>query len=939
MHYALEQLTQLDKKQLVDYILRLQETITAQTDFDALAQANAALQDLFDNANDLIFVCSVTGNFLFFNKVFRERLGYENEALRHMNLHQLIHANYQTSTSQQFSKILVEEKSLTNFHTALVSKNGETVYLAGRASARFEESSPTAIRYILYDITERVRMEGELLSQSARLKAIFESDSHIMWTVNRQRQFTSFNKNYIKTLQVQYGITPTLYERSDRLKQALKDEKKDTFWKKHFKKAFAGEVQHFEIKVSDINGNPLWRDVYLNPIFSVEGAINEVSAIAHDITEKKLSEFALKESEEKFRSIFESFQDIYYRSDLKGYITMISPSIQELGGYTPKEMIGKRVLDFYATKDPKRNTARQAVRELFRKGRIKNFEMGLRCKDGTVVQSLSNIRLIYDEIGFPIAIEGVIRDITELKKASEEAIKAKELAERSLKVKESFLANMSHEIRTPMNGVIGMIDLLGDTQLNTKQQDYVQTIKKSSETLMHILNDILDLSKIEAGKMILHKKSIAVKSLVDKVYHLFLPQANSKQNELTYSVDERIPPYIWADETRLLQVMTNLLSNAIKFTEKGKVTVALTLLTPTVDFSLPFYIKATIQDTGVVSASEDLEKLFSKFSQLDHSSTKAFSGTGLGLAISKQLTELMEGDIGVTSSPKEGSTFWFTFKTRASTQLVSDLEQAEEKSITQLSFIEKTPHILVVDDNAINRKVAAEILTQVGSQVVVAQSGQEAIEKVQQSHYDIILMDIQMPDMDGIVTTQHIKALNLPTTPPIIAMTAYSMNEDEARFLAQGLDGYIAKPIKATALVEKVKSVLGLQTSPRATITLPDTDNFPLLDREVVQQLSKYGGITFVRESLVEFVTEATQQLARCRQYSKQQDYEAIRKELHTLKGNAGTLGVAQLAQQATLLEKSLKSQVPQNLNQQLIGLEDSLYLFKVHYDKILEET
>jgi PAS domain S-box-containing protein len=305
--------------------------------------------------------------------------------------------------------------------------------------------------------------------------------------------------------------------------------------------------------------------VYLNPILSKDGSIEEVSAIAHDITEKKQSEIALIESERKFRDIFESFQDIYYRSDLKGHIIMISPSAYEMSGYQPSEIIGRRITEFY----PMREKSQKVFRELLRNGMVKNFEVPFRTKEGAELQFILNIRIIYGDGGQPVAIEGVARDITELKKSAEELLKAKEVAEKSLKVKERFLANMSHEIRTPMNGIIGMIDLISDTPLLPKQKEYVNTIKKSSETLLHILNDILDLSKIEAGKMELHKAPMSLEVAIEKLYALFSQQAGAKRNQLLYHIEPEVPEFIIADETRLLQILSNLTANAIKFTENG----------------------------------------------------------------------------------------------------------------------------------------------------------------------------------------------------------------------------------------------------------------------------------------------------------------------------------------------------------------------------------
>ncbi|MBY0424043.1 MAG: PAS domain S-box protein, partial [Cytophagales bacterium] len=392
---------------------------------------------------------------------------------------------------------------------------------------------------------ERKRNEDRLKEQTARLKAVVESSSHLIWTVKRNRILTSFNQNYSNAVFEHQGKRPRLDSHSRMAKPYLAGPEYQELLNEMYAKAFNGEPQHFESKLRDKNGKDIWRETYLNPIYLPDGTIEEVSGISHDVTQKKESEIAILESEEKFRNIFESFQDIYYRTDINGHITLISPSVYELLGYHPEEMIGKRIEQFY--ENPK--IQERLLRELYRYGKVRNFEVSIKVKNRSSVQTISNISIVKNAEDKPIGIEGVARDITFLKKASEELLAAKEVAEKSLKVKEQFLANMSHEIRTPMNGIIGMIDLLSDTVLNEEQHDYVNTIKKSSETLLHILNDILDLSKLDAGKMQLKPQPISMKWTIEKLFALFGHMAHSKGLQLNSQISEDIPSTILADET------------------------------------------------------------------------------------------------------------------------------------------------------------------------------------------------------------------------------------------------------------------------------------------------------------------------------------------------------------------------------------------------------
>jgi PAS domain S-box-containing protein len=786
----------------------------------------------------------------------------------------------------------------------------------------------------------RKQAEAALDKQNARLNAMFDSSTYLIWSVNKALQLTSFNKNYTRLLERNIGQAPMINGSAPSLGWRMMGPESRKLLEEKYRQAFRGMPQNFELRMDIDDQSETWLDFQLNPILLSGGVIEEVSGIARDITNRKRAEITTRQSEEKFRGIFENLQDIYARVDRRGRVTMISPSVFKRMGYTPEEVLGQDVTQYFVNKAQ----IHRAMIKLVRNHSLRNFEVSMRRKDGTERQFMFNMLLLDEGPDTDPVVAVLARDITELKKQSAELVKAKEEAERSLKVKERFLANMSHEIRTPMNGVIGMIDLLNDTALDAEQRDYVRTIKRSSETLLNILNDILDLSKIEAGKMALHESPVAFREIFEKLIALFGQQANSKNNTLTYHLGPDLPQYVIADQTRLLQILSNLTSNAIKFTENGTIRVEVTLLGKRGKFN---QIRVAVNDSGIGISPDNINLLFNSFSQVDTSSRKSFGGTGLGLAISRELATLMKGEIGVESVVGQGSTFWFTVELKETA--ISPTQQGTEVAEISLAnfFSLYHPTVLLVDDNAVNRKVASEILRRAGCLVTTASSGHEAIETVRSvmtqppvpnkaNAFDVIFMDIQMPDMDGVETTAHLREQFGKSLPTIVAMTAYSMREDRERFISQGLDDYIAKPIRAQSLVAKVKEIVDRkqathQEAPAPVPIVVSEPDLPIIDAKVVGQLLEIGGSELVDSIMAEFVTEAGELIDGAIDAYALGDVSTVKSHLHTLKGSAGTIGVARVADIARRAEGKLKLA-------DTSGLDEALQALKMAFDTFLAE-
>ena len=397
----------------------------------------------------------------------------------------------------------------------------------------------------------------------------------------------------------------------------------------------------------------------------------------------------------------------------------------------------------------------------------------------------------------------------------EAIVEAKDKAEESARSKAAFLACMSHEIRTPMNGILAMSQLLADTELNSQQQEQVRTILMSGETLLAIINDILDFSKYESSELVLESKCVDLSALIPDVYHLLQDRADKGENKLSYSLKQDVPPFIYGDVTRLRQIVMNLVSNAVKFTHKGQISTSISVLSQTGD---EYELQFSVCDTGIGISDDMQEQIFDTFTQADASTTRKYGGTGLGLAICRRLIESMGGKIWIESTKDVGSTFSFSLKAKRADPSAQNLAKSSNKSAksidsnNQPSSAQRPLKLLVVEDNAINVLVAQSVLTKLGYSADVRGNGREALEAVEENEYDLVFMDLQMPEMDGLDATRAIRALaekgdsqrDRFAELTIVAMTADVMKENQTACTEAGMNDFISKPID----IEELRKVI-----------------------------------------------------------------------------------------------------------------------------------
>lgn len=609
-----------------------------------------------------------------------------------------------------------------------------------------------------------------------------------------------------------------------------------------------------------------------------------------DITELKERERDLQRSEDLLRNVVSASFDGVIVMDRKGMVIDYNPAAKVIFGWEPDEILGQHMSDFVIPARYRR-AHDVGLRHFLEAGEAKvigqRIEIEGLHKDGHEIIVELAIRNTEGQDG-PVFV-GYVRDITEQRAADVMLREAKERAEIANEAKAQFLAMMSHEIRTPLNGVLGILSLLRDTDLDEGQKDYVQTARESGRALLDLINDILDFTKLEAGRMELDASPFHFPSLLRSVVDLFMPIARDKGIDITLNYAGDIPTNLIGDSGRIRQVLLNLVSNALKFTETGGVRIAVSLGDD--DQERPTF-KLTVKDTGIGIPADKHDFLFGEFVTVDTHYSRKFGGTGLGLAITKQLAELMGGIVGFESMPGVGSTFW----------VVLPMTLADENDVvpaprieTSTVWVQPGRRILLAEDNATNQIVVGHMLENAGCRVDVVNDGAEAVAVANKDRYDCILMDISMPEMDGLEATGHIRRTGLNQMTPIIALTAYALKGDREKFLTSGMTDFLAKPVEKEDLLNAIaRNVRDTQPSD----PVEQSDDALHTAREIVESMP-----VEIREKLMlQFVNDISTRCQAARQAIAEEDLNALERATHAIKSVAGTFGAKDLASVASLI-------------------------------------
>ena len=662
-------------------------------------------------------------------------------------------------------------------------------------------------------------------------------------------------------------------------------------------------------------------------------------AFQHDEKEKQAAELIIANYA---RSLIEASRDPMFTISPEGKVTDVNNASVKITGTTREKLIGTDFFGYFT--EPEK--ARLGYQEIYRKGFVADYPLTIR--DHKLTDVLFNGSVYKDEQGNVQGVVVVARDITDQKRNETElkdakvsaelatgiAESAKGRAEDAVKAKQQFLSNMSHEIRTPMNAIIGFTKVILKTDLSAKQREYLTAIKMSGDALIVLINDILDLAKVDAGKMTFEQTPFKMSLSISAMLHLFEPKIQEKNLELVKIYDDRIPEVLMGDPVRLHQIILNLVSNAVKFTATGKITVGVRLVSEDEEKAS---IEFSVGDTGIGIKEENINKIFESFRQASSGTSRLYGGTGLGLAIVKQLVEPQGGSINVKSKVGEGSTFSFVLdfkKTDANPEMIEELLELNPEI--------KNIKVLVVEDMALNQLLMKTLLDDFGFERDIAGNGKIAIEKLQNKLYDVILMDLQMPEMNGFEATEYIRNV-MKSKIPIIALTADVTTVDLAKCKAVGMSDYIAKPVDERLLYSKI---VGLVKKPTKQLIgsgdgRNERKNERCIDLDYLMHRTK-SDPTLMTEMISLYLEQTPPLVHTMKQSFQDKDWNLLHAAVHKMIPSFSIMGISsnfenmakQLKDYATTQQQSaeiqsLVSQIENVCNQACKELEEELHMIK----------
>lgn len=871
---------------------------------EALKQNENRLRAIFESSGVGIVLSSVDGRLMEANPTFQQMLEYTEQELRQLTFLDITDELDRPRSIQLAQGLVSGENNQFAVEKRYRRKDGSVLWASSSISlVRDADGTPRFFAAVVEDITARKFAEAALAESEAQFRLLLDSTAEAIMGVDRNGDLIFANQASLKLLGYSSPAEVLGKNAHNLVHYAYPDGRPYP--------ADECKITH-PIKRNADNHNDnevFWRadgtsipvEWWSHPMLKGGDQVGAVIAFM-DITERKKAEEALRSSEQRLRSMIARNVASILRVRLDGQIIDCNePFVRMLKYGSREELLRLNVTEVYA-EPGKREPILEQLRQ---SGEVVSIEVALRNKEGEQLWAVGNCSLIEDEHSGEQIIETSLIDITSRKEAEIASLNAKEAAEDASRAKSEFLANMSHEIRTPMNGILGMAGLLLETELDQDQHEYVRMVKSSADSLMTIINDILDFSKIEARKMALETIGFNLRNCVEEAVGSLAYRAAEKGVGIACRIDPGLPAILSGDPVRLRQILLNLMGNAIKFTDHGGVTLTAEKVIVDSTGSEAFSAGAvalhfSVKDTGIGIPKEKQGVIFESFAQADSSSTRKYGGTGLGLTIASQLVKMMGGRIWLESEPGKGSTFHFT----AVLDLVPDIAAAPiEASPQSTASANRHLNVLLAEDNEVNRKLAIRLLEKRGYSVVCAMNGFEALAAIEKQAFDLVLMDVQMPEINGYEATACVREKERATGHhlPIIAMTAHAMTGDRERCLEAGMDGYVSKPVRSKDLFNTIEEVLNMNSVNHPTPSA-GTAAMAALNREKI--LEQVGDDEELLAEIARiFLDEYPHAMARLKAAVAARDAKSIMEEAHSLKGSVANFAFEPAIESAKAIE------------------------------------